>query len=274
MNARQWHLKRWHRNRHLNIWHRLLLVVACCLALPACQSDLYSNLDEREANSMVATLLERGIPAGRVAQKNGQMTVIVDDARFSEAVRLLNESGLPKDRFANMGDVFKRDGLVASPVQERAQMIYALSEELSRTISGIDGVLSARVHVVLPENDPLQRELVPSSASVFIRHEPALAVNDLIPHIKTLVANSIAGLSYEKVSVVPVAAPARSAGKSAAVPLSMFLGLWIHPASVTRAVWLIGTLAGACALLLAVLIFVLWHDRRRAFVLRPLAPAR
>jgi len=53
-------------------------------------------------------------------------------------------------------------------------MIYALSEELSRTVSEIDGVISARVHVVLPENDPLRRDLVPSSASVFIRHDSSL----------------------------------------------------------------------------------------------------
>ncbi len=224
---------------------------------------------------MVAALLERGIPAGRVAQKGGQMTVVVDDARFAEAVKLLNESGFPKDRFANMGEVFKRDGLVASPVQERAQMIYALSEELSRTVSEIDGVLSARVHVVLPENDPLRRDLVPSSASVFIRHEASLQINNLIPQIKALVANSIAGLSYEKVSVVPVAAPPRpQTPRSEAASLTSFMGLWIHSASLTRAMWLIGLLAGTCVALLIALITILLRGRRRDFALRPLVPAR
>jgi type III secretion protein J len=252
---------------------RFFAAVACCLALQACNAELYSNLDEREANSIVATLLDRGIPASRIAQKNGQMTVIVDEMRFAEAVRLLNENGLPKDRFANMGEVFKRDGLVASPVQERAQMIFALSEELSRTVSGIDGVLSARVHVVLPENDPLQRALVPSSASVFIRHETTLAINDLIPQIKTLVSNSIAGLSYEKVSVVPVAVAARRSVPTSSAPLSSFLGIWVHSASLTRAMWLIGALAAACTLLLAALIFVIWQERRRNPSLRPLASA-
>jgi type III secretion protein J len=253
--------------------HRLALAVACCLALQACKSELYTNLEEREANVVVATLLERGIPASRAVQKSGKMTVVVDESRFSEAVKLLNENGLPKDRFANMGDVFKRDGLVASPVQERAQMIYALSEELSRTVSEIDGVLSARVHVVLPENDPLRRELVPSSASVFLRHEASLPIKELIPQIKTLVANSIAGLSYDKVSVVPVAAPARPrAEQSTTASLSSFLGLWIHSASLTRAMWLIGLLASACALLATALIASLWRGRRGNFPLRPLAP--
>jgi type III secretion protein J len=253
--------------------HRLLAAIVCCLALQACKSDLYTNLNEREANAMVATLLERGIPSSRVAQKGGQMTVVVDDTRFAEAVKLLNENGFPKDRFATMGEVFKRDGLVASPVQERAQMIFALSEELSRTVSEINGVLSARVHVVLPENDPLRRDLVPSSASVFIRHEASLPINDLIPQIKTLVSNSIAGLSYEKVSVVPIAAPPRQSTPQA-VPLSSFLGIWVHSESLPRAIWLFGALAAGCAALLIALLVMLLRERRRDFVLRPLAPAR
>ena len=103
-----------------------------------------------------------------------------------------------------MGQVFKKDGLVSSPMQERAQMIFALSQELSRTVSEIDGVLSARVHLVLPENDPLRQQLVPSSASVFIRHRSNMPVGNLVPQVKMLVANGVAGLSYDKVSVVLV----------------------------------------------------------------------
>src|SRR5207253_392127 len=84
---------------------------------------------------------------------------------FADSIAILKEAGLPKQEFQTMGQVFKKDGLVSSPMQERAQMIFALSQELSRTVSEIDGVLSARVHLVLPENDPLRQQLVPSSAS-------------------------------------------------------------------------------------------------------------
>lgn len=140
---------------------RALTLALMVLTLQACSVDLYTNLDEREANEMVATLLSKGIAANRVLQKDGKLTVTVDEDQFSQAVALLNTAGLPKERFATLGTVFKQEGLVASPVQERAQMIYALSEELSRTVSEIDGVLAARVHVVLPDNDPLQRNAIP-----------------------------------------------------------------------------------------------------------------
>ncbi len=63
-------------------------------------------------------------------------------------------------------------------------------------------MLSARIHVVLPKNDLLKQDSTPSSASVFIRYDQAVPVRALLPQIKMLVANSIEGLNYEKVSVV------------------------------------------------------------------------
>ena len=189
-------------NRHARTF------VCLCLAvlLAGCKVDLYTNLDEPQANEMVAILLQNGIPAGRSVQKGGKLSVTVEEARFAEAVTILSRSGLPRQEFQTLGDVFKKDGLVSSPVQDRARMIFALSQELSRTIAAIDGVLTARVHLVLPENDPLRQNLVPSSASVFIRHDPRIAIDDKLASIKMLIANGVAGLHYDRVSVVVVPA--------------------------------------------------------------------
>ncbi|MCX2698468.1 type III secretion system inner membrane ring lipoprotein SctJ [Ochrobactrum chromiisoli] len=245
-------------------------VMLVALFLAGCEVDLYTDLAEREANSMVAVLERNGVPAGRALQEDGRMKVTVDRDRFAEAVRVLEDAGLPKQKFASMGEVFQRDGLVASPVQERAQMLYALSEELSKTVSEIDGVLSARVHIVLPDNDPLRREAASSSASVFIRHEAGLAIDPLIPQIKTLVANGIAGLSYDKVSVVPVAAPALRAHASEQ-PMTSFLGLWMLESSVSRAKWIFGGLAFLVVVLGGVLGILVWRQRgRRTYELEPL----
>lgn len=172
---------------------RLLLIGLLASLLQACNTDLYTNLSERDANAMVAVLLRGGIPAERKAQDNGQLKVVVDESRFAEAMTLLDNAGLPQQSFSNMGEVFKGNGLVSSPVQERAQMIYALSEELSHSVSQIDGIVAARVHVVLPDNDLLKRVISPSSASVLVRYDPGTDINTLIPQIKTLVANGISG---------------------------------------------------------------------------------
>lgn len=210
--------------RHLTV-RRLAAIVAVAMVLGGCKTDLYTRLSEREANEMVATLLDRGIDASRASAKDGTSTIQVDQSRFAQAVEVLKAGGYPKQSFANMGEVFKGGGLIASPTEERARYVYALSEELSKTISAIDGVLSARIHVVLPKNDLLKQDATPSSASVFIRHDKDAPLKNLLPQIKMLVANSIEGLSYEKVSVVfvPVdrsatTAAAALASSAAAVP--------------------------------------------------------
>ncbi|RWK57955.1 MAG: EscJ/YscJ/HrcJ family type III secretion inner membrane ring protein [Mesorhizobium sp.] len=247
---------------------RVALVVVSMLVLQACSVELYSNLNQRQANEIVATLMRHGIPAQREAAKDGKMTVSVQKDRFAEAMAILDESGLPKQEFQTLGDVFKRDGLVSSPVEERATMIYGLSQELSQTISDIDGVLSARVHLVLPENDPLRQRLVPSSASVFIRHRASVPMNELIPQVKMLVAKGIAGLTYDNVSVtlIPVTAavPENATGEPG---FTTFLGLWLHPDSVVAAMWLFYGMTAALLALAARLAYVQWYRRPGVYAL-------
>jgi type III secretion protein J len=253
---------------------RLAIALLLALLAAGCKADLYTNLDQRQANLIVATLREHGIMAERTIGKDDRVSVAVDDSAFAAAIDILNDIGLPKQEFASMGDVFKRDGLVSSPVQERAQMIYALSQELSSTVSDIDGVLSARVHLVLPENDPLRQQLVPSSASVFIRYHADAPVGELVPQVKMLVANGVAGLSYDKVSVilVPVAAhePAASNNQAAADP----------PAQVVRADffspadWPLFGVGALAAALGAALTLVLRRQRQRVYPLRGKDPVK
>ncbi|WP_141440456.1 type III secretion system inner membrane ring lipoprotein SctJ [Vreelandella titanicae] len=243
---------------------RGMVFLVMALLLQACDTDLYTNLDEREANIIVATLARNGIPAARQAQDEGQMTVTVSEERFAEAVEILDRAGLPEQKFANMGDIFQGNGLVSSPVQERAQMIFALSQELSHTVSQIDGILSARVHVVLPDNDLLQQNSTPSSASVFVRYIPSLEIAPLIPQIKTLVANGIAGLSYDKVSVVPVVSAIPEEMDTLPQPMmGSFLGVAMPASSVSRIGWIIGLLSVAVIGLAATVCWLVWRQRRQ-----------
>jgi len=248
-------------------WVQRALVLLAALLLSACEAELYNNLDQRQANEMVATLQQRGIPAQRVAVKGGQYTVVVDKGRFADSIAILTEAGLPKQEFQTMGQVFKKDGLVSSPMQERAQMIFALSQELSRTVSEIDGVLSARVHLVLPENDPLRQQLVPSSASVFIRHRSNTPVGNLVPQVKMLVANGVAGLSYDKVSVVLVPVDLQKANQGSDLEMVSFFGLWMQRDNLAQAMWMFFGLVALVVLLAGGLGIVLFRQRGRVYAL-------
>ena len=100
-----------------------------------------------------------------------------------------------------MGDVFQKSGLVSSPLEERARFMYALSESIAETLNNIPGVLSSRVHLVLPENDPYSDNDIESSAAIFLTYKAGENLDESVREIKYLVANSIQGLSYDRVSI-------------------------------------------------------------------------
>lgn len=188
---------------------RVLALLATAVALSACgEQVLYAKLTEQQANEMVAALRGAGLPAEKVVRE-GDFAVSTSQEHFAQAVRTLSAQGLPRQPFDSLGKVFKREGFVSSPLEERSRLVHAMSQELSHTVSSIDGVVLARVTLVMPERHPLQDKVTPASASVLIKHRPGLDVDALVPKVKALVVNSVEGLPYENVTVVPfVAEPA------------------------------------------------------------------
>lgn len=241
---------------------RYLAVAAACFVLSGCKSELFSDLSEREANQVVAALMSAGIPASKAASRGDGVTVMVEETRFAEAIELLNARGLPSQKYDSFGDVFQKEGLVSSPVEERARYIYALSQELSRTIAEIDGVLTARIHVVLPETDMLGRDFKPSSASVFIRHAEDARVARFTSQIRLLVANSIEGLVYDNVTVVAVPAETKAVDVAQGPVLVDLMGIWVHPNSQNRFWMAFGGLIGLLILSWAFAGFNLWRQRK------------
>ena len=173
------------------------------LLLTACdnQTTLHANLDERQANLVMAALLDQGISCHKNPGDEGAWTVTVSENRFAEAVNLLERQGLPRRDYRGLGEVFKKTGMISSPSEERIRFMDALAQDISRTIASIDGVVDARVHIVLPENDPFARNSLPSSAAVAVRSRWDADVSEYIPAIKGLVKNAIEGLAYDKIMV-------------------------------------------------------------------------
>lgn len=232
-------------------WAALALALS---VLAACgRADLYSAVPEQEANEMIAILLEAGIDADKQAGKDGMVGIAVDKGDMARAVELLKNRGYPRGSFSSMGEIFKKDGLISSPLEERVRFIYALSQELSDTISHIDGVISARVHVVLPENVGRNEKLIPSSAAAFIKYRDDYDFSTLVPQIKQLVSNSISDLTYENVSVILVPSKVVAAQPPAAASeMAEVLSIGVARESLPRFWALVGGLAGMLILALVV----------------------
>ena len=179
----------------------MLVFAAFALLLAGCdrETTLHSGLAERQANLVMAALLDAGIGCHKSPGEEGTWNVSVVESRFAEAVNLLKKAGLPRNDHQGIGEVFKKTGMISSPSEERIRFMDALAQDIAKTISGIEGVVDARVHIVLPENDPFARHAMPSSAAVAIRSRWDADLTDVIPSVKGLVKNAIEGLQYEKI---------------------------------------------------------------------------
>ena len=92
----------------------------------------------------------------------------MDEDQLVQSLEILKENNLPRADYENLGKVFSGQGMISSASEEQARMAYAISQELSDTFSRIDGVLTARVHVVLGGTDQATDTRTLPSAAVFL----------------------------------------------------------------------------------------------------------
>ncbi|MDO8301217.1 type III secretion system inner membrane ring lipoprotein SctJ [Lacisediminimonas sp.] len=193
-----------------------LLAVAALLTGCGSQVELLSDTPETEANEVLSALLEANVRASKIPGKEGMVRLAVEQPQVAKAIAVMRAEGLPRERYAKMGDVFRKEGMISSPLEERARYLWALSQELAATVNQIDGVLKARVHVVLPERSSGGEPAMPSSAAVFVKYKRGYNLDDSVAQMKRLVANSIPGLVPDKVSIVLLAASPKPGETNAA----------------------------------------------------------
>ncbi len=189
-----------------------MLAALACLLLAGCTgAPLYSDLDEQQANEVTAALQAAGIGASKAPSPSKQgWEVRVGRNEFPQAMQVLYDRGLPRARYASMCEVFKKEGFASSAIEERARYQCSLEQEIAHTLSRIPGVVDARVHIALPERDPLGGDSKVSSASVMIFERPGADLSNAETAIKVTVKDGVQGLDdVNKVTVkfIPMTAP-------------------------------------------------------------------
>jgi type III secretion protein J len=190
----------------------LFLVTLGVLFLQGCntKSIIINTVPGREANEIVVLLNSKGIQAEKIpapvtttgAATTEQMwNIQVPASQITDALAVLNQSGLPRVKGTTLLDLFGAQGLVPSEMQDRIRYQEGLSEQLATTIRKMDGIIDANVQITIPTEEEAHKEL---TASVYVKHRGILDnPNSLaITKIKRLVASALPGLNIENVTVV------------------------------------------------------------------------
>lgn len=100
-------------------------------------------------------------------------------------------------------ELFNNTDFSTTEFTQKINYQRALQGELARTVSTIEGVSSARVHIVLPESGFLRRKSVPPTAAVNIAMAPGAQLGAAqVYGIQKLVAASVPEIKLDDITVI------------------------------------------------------------------------
>ncbi len=158
---------------------------------------LYSGLEQQEAAEIVSALDQQGADY----QLDAGGSIIRVPANDVARLRLqLAGQGLGGGVIGK--EIFDRDSSFGRTTFElNVNLVRAIEGELSRTIREIRSVTDARVHIVMPERRPFQREASEPKASILIRTGAGGLGPRQAEAIQALVAAAVPGLSADRVAI-------------------------------------------------------------------------
>ena len=162
-------------------------------------TTLFASLPESEKSAVVQTLKQNGVDVS-LNPSTGEVIVPLND--YHQSRMLLAAEGLPAsvpDGYQSLGDM----PMGTSRSVEAIKIKQSLEAELSRSITYISGISSARVHLAIPEKTVFARELALPSASVFIKLSNGRSLGrQQVKSIVHLVASSVPSLPSENITVI------------------------------------------------------------------------
>lgn len=161
-------------------------------------APLYTDLAASDASSVVDELAGRGVEyeltdAGR--------TILVPRSDVYDLRIAMSAQGLPA---GNEGyALLDRQGITTSEFRQRIDYQRALEGEIARTIRAMDGVLSATVHLVMPEESVFIDTPSNATASVMVSARGVNSLgDDQVDAIVHLVSSSVKNLAPNDVTVI------------------------------------------------------------------------
>ncbi len=161
---------------------------------------LYGDLDLHEAGQM-ADLLDKAHIPHQVSGQGDQ--IMVPSSDVASARLLLAKSSLPSGGSVGYEIFDHSDALTSTQFDQEINQTRALEGELVRSITLIQGVKGARVHLVLPHRDLFAQQDQPAQASVLLSLRGATRLEpEAIQAILNLVSAAVPGLKPQSIAVI------------------------------------------------------------------------
>ncbi|MGA3217494.1 MAG: flagellar basal-body MS-ring/collar protein FliF, partial [Acidimicrobiales bacterium] len=179
---------------------------------------LFSNLSSPDAAAITQKLAANKIPYQ--LSEGGQQVLVPDSDVYQQRLDMA-AAGLPSS--GDQGySLLDSSGVTTSQFQQQVEYQQAVSDELEQTIESINGVSSAVVNVVIPQESLFSSSSDQPSASVLVSLQSGITLSaEQVEAIVHLVASSIEGLTPDNVTVADsngdvLNAPGTDAGNVAA----------------------------------------------------------
>jgi len=160
---------------------------------------LFTGLNEGEAAKIVESLKEKAI---EYELKDNGTTILVDKKTIYDTRLSLASEGLPESGTIGY-ELFDKTNLGMSEFVQKLNYRRALEGELARTITSLDEVKNARVHIVIPEKSLFEKDQKPTTASVTLHLKNGRSLSKInVEGIQNLIANSVEGMQPSSVSII------------------------------------------------------------------------
>lgn len=159
---------------------------------------LYTGLTFEDSAAIVTELQGQNIPYELRGEGD---SILVPRDQITQIRMTLAQDGLPSRGQVGYEIFDQQSSLGATSFVQNINNVRALEGELSRTISSLARIKSARVHLVLPERPLFSREEKSPTASIVLSVRGELSAGE-IRAIQHLTASAIEGLTPTRVSVV------------------------------------------------------------------------
>lgn len=172
---------------------------------------LYANLDLKEAGSITQALDQAGV---KYEVKGDGSTIMVPRDKVASTRLMLSSKGLPTAGSVGYEIFDEANSLGQTDFVQQLNRQRALEGELARTILGLDGITSARVHLVLPKRQLFEEEADQPSASVNIGVGGREPTAEQVRAMQNLVAGAVPNMRPDRVTVVDQRAKTLSGGET------------------------------------------------------------